>query len=218
MPTRTPRGLARRERLVEATALLVAERGYHQVGVDEIGAAAGVSGAAIYRHFAGKQELLVAVIERAVDALMGKARDIIESSATPIEALDRLVRAHVDFAMSETALITVYDQESHSLDDVPRRRLRRQQRAYTELWIDVLERVAPESRAALSVAVHAVFGLLNSVADHHRQLDDEACATKLHDMARMAIEGAIRGLGTDGQTGGDLGPYLDHPHRPRLGT
>lgn len=193
MPTRTPRGLARRERLVEATAALVAERGYHQVGVDEIGAAAGVSGAAIYRHFAGKQDLLVAVIERAVDALMGKARAIVDESTSSTEALEGLVRAHVDFAMSETALITVYDQESHNLDEAPRRRLRRQQRAYTELWIDVLARVAPcESRAALSVSVHAVFGLLNSVADHRRQLGDEACAALLYEMARTAIEGAIR--------------------------
>jgi AcrR family transcriptional regulator len=176
-----------------ATASLVAERGYHQVGVDEIGAAAGVSGAAIYRHFAGKQDLLVAVIERAVDALMGKACGIVAASGSPTEALERLVRAHVAFAMSETALITVYDQESHNLDDVPRRRLRRQQRAYTELWIDVLGQVAPgESRASLSVSVHAIFGLLNSVADHHRRLDDAACATKLYDMAWMAIRGAIR--------------------------
>jgi AcrR family transcriptional regulator len=184
---------------VAATASLVAERGYHQVGVDEIGAAAGVSGAAIYRHFAGKQDLLVAVIERAVDALMGKARTIVSESTSPSEALDRLVRAHVDFAMSETALITVYDQESHNLDDTPRRRLRRQQRAYTELWIDVLQRVAPhESRAALSVAVHGVFGLLNSVADHHRRLGDEACAALLYEMARRSIEGLIRPKGPMG--------------------
>ena len=192
MPTRTPRGLARRERLVEATASLVAVRGYHQVGVDEIGAAAGVSGAAIYRHFAGKQDLLVAVIERAVDALMGKARAIVASSASPEAALNQLVRAHVDFAMGETALITVYDQESHNLADLPRRRLRRQQRAYTELWIDVLERVAVgEPRAALSVTVHAVFGLINSVADHHRQLDDETTSAKLYDMARRALGGTV---------------------------
>jgi hypothetical protein len=37
-----------------------------------------------------------------------------------------------------------------------------------------------------------VFGLLNSVADHRRQLGDEACAALLYEMARTAIEGAIR--------------------------
>ncbi len=184
----TPRGRARRERLVAATATLVAERGYHQVGVDEIGAAAGVSGAAIYRHFAGKQELLVAVIERAVDALMGEARRIVATAGSPADALAALIAAHVEFAMTETALITVYDQEAHNLDEGPRRRLRRQQRAYTELWIDVLAQLAPATpREALSVAVHAAFGLLNSVADHRRRLGDEACAAMLDSMARAAL-------------------------------
>ena len=185
----TARGRARRERLVEATATLVAERGYHQVGVDEIGAAAGVSGAAIYRHFAGKQGLLVAVIERAVDALMGEARRIVADHPSASDALRALVRAHVDFAMTETALITVYDQEAHSLDDAPRRRLRRQQRAYTELWIDVLARLSPErTRDELSVAVHGAFGLLNSVADHRRTLGDERCAAVLFEMAWRSLE------------------------------
>ncbi len=192
----TPRGRARRERLVTATAALVAERGYHQVGVDEIGAAAGVSGAAIYRHFSGKQELLVAVIERAVDALLGEARRIVDQSPSAHDALDGLVHAHVRFAMTETALITVYDQEAHNLDEGPRRRLRRQQRAYTELWIDVLERLAPNrDRDALSIAVHGAFGLLNSVADHRRRLGDDECAALLFSMAEHALGAATAAQG-----------------------
>jgi AcrR family transcriptional regulator len=194
--TATPRGRARRERLVAATASLVAQRGYHQVGVDEIGAAAGVSGAAIYRHFTGKQELLVAVIERAVDALMGKARRIVADADFPREALDGLVVAHVDFALHETALITVYDQEAHNLDDAPRRRLRRQQRAYTELWIDVLSSVAPgASRDELLVAVHGAFGLVNSVADHHRLLGDDECAALLCAMTCRSLDAALAVIG-----------------------
>lgn len=185
----TARGRARRERLLAATASLVAERGYHQVGVDEIGAAAGVSGAAIYRHFAGKQELLVAVIERAVGALMGEARRIVEASGDDgAAALEGLIAAHVRFALTETALITVYDQEAHSLEPAARGRLRRQQRAYTELWIDVLARVAPGvSRERLAVAVHGVFGLINSVADHHRRMDDDECGSLLAAMAARSL-------------------------------
>jgi AcrR family transcriptional regulator len=194
----TPKGRARRERLVTATATLVAERGYHQVGVDEIGAAAGVSGAAIYRHFSGKQELLVAVIERAVDSLLGEARRIVEEAPTARDALTGLLHAHVHFAMTETALITVYDQEAHNLDEGPRRRLRRQQRAYTELWIDVLERLAPDRpRDALSIAVHGAFGLLNSVADHRHHLDDEACAALLFAMADRSLQAATGGQSLD---------------------
>jgi AcrR family transcriptional regulator len=185
--------LARRDRLVEATASLVAERGYHQVGVDDIGAAAGVSGAAIYRHFAGKQELLVAVIERAVDGLLGSARRIVRDAPDPRTALDGLIGAHVAFALTETPLITVYDQEAHNLGTDERRRLRRQQREYAELWVDVLAQLAAgRSREELGVAVHGVFGLLNSVADHHRTLDDAVQGPLLFDMATAAL-GAILG-------------------------
>lgn len=192
MPARTPRGIARRERLVDATATLVAERGFHAVGVADIGAAAGVSGAAIYRHFAGKEELLVAVIERAVDKLLGGARAIVADATTPEAALGALVTAHVRFAMTETALITVYSQEAHNLGDAQRRRLRRQQRAYTELWIDALDALAQQRpREELAAAVHGAFGLINSVADHHRELDDAALAGLLASMALAALGVAV---------------------------
>ena len=98
--------------------------------------------------------------------------------------------------MTETALITVYDQEAHNLDEGPRRRLRRQQRAYTELWIDVLQRGAPDRpRDALSIAVHGAFGLLNSVADHRRRLADDECAALLFSMADRALEAATAAPG-----------------------
>ena len=90
---------------------------------------------------------MVAVIERAVDALMGEARRIVARRRRARDALTALLHAHVDFAMTETALITVYDQEAHNLDEAARRRLRRQQRPYTELWIDVLALAAPGAAA-----------------------------------------------------------------------
>jgi hypothetical protein len=125
---------------------------------------------------------------------MGRARTIVAEAPSPDAALDGLVRAHIDFALSETALITVYDQEAHNLDDAGRRRLRRQQRAYTELWIDVLDELAPgRKRDALATAVHGVFGLLNSVADHRRQLDDDEVALLLYAMARRCLDVASSG-------------------------
>jgi len=193
VPAPTPRGRARREQLVEATAALVAEHGYHQVGVVDIGAAAGVSGAAIYRHFAGKQDLLVAVIERAVDALMGRAEAIVAAAASPTDAIEGLIHTHVEFAMTETALITVYDQEAHNLEDAARRRLRRQQRAYTEVWIDALAQRSPGTpRDSLAAAVHATFGLINSVADHHRRLERAEGATLLEAMALGSLDAAVQ--------------------------
>ncbi len=184
----TARGRARREALLEATAELVAERGFHGVGIVEIGAAAGVSGAAIYRHFANKHDLLVALIERSVDELTDGARAAVANAATPREALASLIDAHVDFALRERAIIAVHAQEAHTLPAEDRQRLRRKQVAYANLWVDVVAVVRPtRPRAANRASVHAVFGLLNSVANHQSRIPREDLAEILRAMATAAM-------------------------------
>jgi AcrR family transcriptional regulator len=191
--TETARGRYRRELLLDATAELVAERGFHRVGIAEIGAAAGVSGAAIYRHFSSKDALLIALIDRVVDELLDGARAICARAPTPERALDELVEAHVQFALRERSIIKVYDQEAHHLPDEERRHLRRMQRAYAETWVDVLMACPggpgrPQARAV----VHGVFGLLNSVADFHSRLGRDELASLLQSMAESVLERALR--------------------------
>ena len=184
MATVTARGRARRELLLNATAELVARRGFHAVGIDEIGAAAGVTGAAIYRHFANKQELLVALIDRVVTELRDGARAAVRDAASPDAALVTLVALQVDFALRDRSIITVYDQESHNLPTEDRRRLRRIQAAYAEIWVDVLVAVRPDmTRPRAAAAVHAVFGLMNSPADYEARLATTETAALLTEMA-----------------------------------
>ena len=167
----TARGQRTRAALIDATAALVAERGFHSVGITEIGAAAGVSGAAIYRHFANKDDLLVAVFERVVGELITGARSAIASTASPSVALRRLIAAHVTFALEHADVIRVYEQEAHNLPVVERKRVRRQQRSYAQLWREAVERVRPAWTAPeATAAVHAVFGLINSVSNYRSGL------------------------------------------------
>ena len=65
MNTTTARGLAkanRRSALLAAAARLFAEHGYSGTSIEDLGAEAGVSGPALYRHFAGKQAILAAIL------------------------------------------------------------------------------------------------------------------------------------------------------------
>jgi AcrR family transcriptional regulator len=82
MATRTD-APTRREQILKEAARLFAERGFHGVGVDEIGAAVGISGPGLYRHFAGKDamlaELLVGISGR---LLTGAKRRIAEADGS----------------------------------------------------------------------------------------------------------------------------------------
>lgn len=72
----------RRRALLAAAARLFAERGFDGVTLEEIGAAAGVSGPAVYRHLAGKQALLGAILVDVSERLLRGGREVAAPLAT----------------------------------------------------------------------------------------------------------------------------------------
>ena len=70
-PRLTPKGERTRARIVEATARLVYQRGVADTTLDDVRAAAGVSGSQLSHYFAGKDELVQAVIDHQADAIVG---------------------------------------------------------------------------------------------------------------------------------------------------
>jgi len=193
MATRTD-APTRREQILKEAARLFAERGFHGVGVDEIGAAVGISGPGLYRHFAGKDamlaELLVGISGR---LLTGGKRRVAESDGgDPGELLDSLIEGHIDFALDDRPLITLHDRELDRLRDSDRKLVRQLQRQYVELWVGAVREVYPGLvEQPARAAVHAVFGLLNSTPHLGRPgalPGREATAALLHRMARGAFE------------------------------
>jgi AcrR family transcriptional regulator len=73
-------GRAARDELLAAALKVFAQRGYEQASVDEVAAAAGYSKGALYHHFAGKEELLVAVLDERIDAPMRAMVALLESA------------------------------------------------------------------------------------------------------------------------------------------
>ncbi|MEW2527269.1 TetR/AcrR family transcriptional regulator [Streptomyces sp. NPDC047071] len=194
MATRTD-APTRREQILKEAARLFAERGFHGVGVDEIGAAVGISGPGLYRHFPGKDamlaELLVGISER---LLTGGKRRSAEAAGSPVAALDSLIEGHIDFALDDRPLITLHDRELDRLRDSDRKMVRQLQRQYVELWVATVREVYPglpevEARAS----VHAVFGLLNStphLGGPGSLPGREETAALLHRLARGALAAA----------------------------
>src|ERR1700752_2271240 len=95
---------SRRGEIREIAVGLFAARGYHGVSMDDIGAAAGVTGPALYHHFAGKEAMLVAALIPVSERLLSGGRDrIAEYPDDPVAALAALVDFHVDFALDDPA-------------------------------------------------------------------------------------------------------------------
>ncbi|MGW2523156.1 SACE_7040 family transcriptional regulator [Streptomyces sp. NPDC001617] len=195
MATRTD-APTRREQILKEAARLFAERGFHGVGVDEIGAAVGISGPGLYRHFAGKDAMLAELLVGISGQLLtGAKRRLAEADGTLPEAvLDSLIEGHIDFALDDRPLITLHDRELDRLRDSDRKLVRQLQRQYVELWVGALREVYPGlAEPAARSAVHSVFGLLNSTPHLGRpgSLPGRGTTAELlHRMARGAFEAA----------------------------
>lgn len=101
---RTPRSQAKAERrrqLLVAAARLIAERGFTGVRLEDLGAAVGISGPAVYRHFPNKDALLVEILVDISRRLFAGGTAVEESTSDPHETLEGLVDFHLDFALGE---------------------------------------------------------------------------------------------------------------------
>lgn len=166
MPVTTSRSKAksdRRDQLIAAAERLVAERGFLAVRLEDIGAAVGVSGPAIYRHFPNKEALLVELLVGISTRLLAGARAVVAEAPDAAAALDGLIDFHLDFALGESDLIRIQDRDLSHLPEPAKRQVRKAQRQYVEIWVDVLRQInRADSEDDARLMAHAVFGLLNS--------------------------------------------------------
>ncbi|WP_181779566.1 TetR/AcrR family transcriptional regulator [Pseudonocardia pini] len=186
--TRSRRDPERRERILTAAAELAARRGFHAVGMAEIGAEAGIVGSGIYRHFGSKDAILVALLDRVMERIRSGAAEIIAAAPDDRSALSALIRDHITVAIEDRSVLAVYHREAHTLPEEDRRRLRRLQRHYLEDWVHVL---APLRRdladGELRLAVHAAIGAIQSTLFFRSGLDSERLARQLDTMTHACL-------------------------------
>jgi len=182
---------ARREEILDAAARLFARHGFHGVSIDDIGAAAGISGPGLYRHFPGKTAMLAEMLLLISRQLLEEGSRRVVAAADPPAALDALLRWHISFALAQPALITVQDRELGNVPEPDRRRIRRLQRLYVEEWVTVLSELFPGTpQARLRAATHAAFGLLNSTPHSAHDLEAGEMEQLLHAMAHATFAAA----------------------------
>ena len=178
----------RREAILAAALALFRQRGFHAVGIDEIGTAAGISGPGVYRHFPSKSALLVTLFDSLSKRMLAGAEEIEKLDCPSDEALDRLVDFHVATAVAERALLAVWVQDAQSLPRPDQQRLRDRQVEYAAAWEATLTRLRPElGPNETRTVVHAALGAINSIAFHDPGLSSEALEALLGGTARAVL-------------------------------
>lgn len=156
----SPRVPDRDRQILQAAAELFHERGYHRVGVVEIGARIGISGPAIYRHFSSKDEILASLFNEAMDEVTAPTA----ADEDPHVELRALVDRHIAFALGRRELLSIFTHEERSLAEPLRRRFQSRMRQHARRWESLLARCHPEaSEREIATAAQAAIGLIHSV-------------------------------------------------------
>ena len=178
----------RRAEILQTASELFARNGFHGVSIDDLGAAVGLSGPALYRYFPSKEAILSAMLLDISERLLQGGRERVAKAKGDV--LSALVDFHVDFALDHPDLIDVQARDLDAMPDADRRSVRRLQGQYVSLWVDALitdrPGISPERARA---AVHAAFGLINSTP-HSARLSRPEMAGLLRVMALSALANA----------------------------
>jgi AcrR family transcriptional regulator len=177
----------RRQQILDIAADLFARRGFHGVSVAELGAACGISGPALYKHFPSKDAVLAEMLVSISQRLLAEGTARVQASPDPRSAIEALVEWHIEFSLAHRALIVVQDRDWSSLPEEAREVVRNLQRAYVDVWAAQLKRVHRGLRTDRARAMaHAAFGLLNSTP-HSGLIPDP----QMHDLLRRMALGAL---------------------------
>jgi AcrR family transcriptional regulator len=180
-----------RDRLLVAAAHLFSRRGFHAVSIYDLGGELGMSGAAIYRHFAGKTAILEALCERVVTRTVERGQEVVRAGTSDRAVLRGLVEVQLEMVLDDRDVLVTYLREMSSLPHESLRRMRREQRLHLEEWFHVVAGLRPElGELEVRALVHAAIGVLHSAAQYDIGMPRE-------DAARTLSAAAYRVLGVE---------------------
>ncbi|MGW6461703.1 TetR/AcrR family transcriptional regulator [Streptomyces sp. NPDC055078] len=135
---------SRRQEIRDVAAALFRQYGYHGVGIDQIGRAAGISGPTVYGTYTSKAEILVDACDHAAAKLEVAIEDALENARTPQEALTLAVRAYTTVAFADADIVAVNTREMDALPEGDRARIDRRRSAVRQVRGAVLAQVRPD--------------------------------------------------------------------------
>ena len=209
---RGPRGGAtlhgpRKQAILSAAVRLFRERGYHGTSIRDIGAAAGVTSAALYRHFANKDQVLEIALWDFARHVAAASQEALEGAVrSPRESLRELVHAFARLALEERDFLAAYLYEARHLQPEVFAEMQRSDRAYRDLWTHQLRLGRPElseTRARTMARVAMMMTAHGCLEDP--ELDTEQLADLVTNMAVSAMfeeddRGSTREQGAHGRS------------------
>lgn len=196
----------RPERLLVAAARLFNTRGYAAVGIEDIGAAAGIAGPSIYHHFESKADLLTEIVERSEQWIVLYTSRALMVGTTTEQSLSLILKSYTQFALEQPDMIGTAVTEVIHLPETHGARFRKAHRDGVVRWARLLQVARPELELdAARVQIQAMTTIVNDAVRNDRirtrpDLVDAICAIGERVMFATAAPEHLAGPNIAGQS------------------
>lgn len=189
-----------RNEILTAAAQIFGQKGYHATSMQDIAQAVNLQKASLYHHVSSKQEILVDLLNQALDLLIENMNQVLEMDIPVEQKLRKAVKVYLTTLVNQRDLASVLLLEHRSLDPefhahhIPRRD------RYERLWRDLVNKGIEEGVFCCvepSMAAKAFLGVVNWTITWFRsdgplsadEIADQFTDLFLHGLTKRAEEG-----------------------------
>ena len=156
-----------REDILDAAAQVIRKKGFHAASMADIAETVKLQKASLYHHVASKQEILLALLDRALDKLTERIAPLAAQTAQSVpadEKLRNMIHAYLQLMAENADLASVLLFEHRSLEPKQHARHIPNRDRFESLWRDVLSEGVKSGVFACSdpaLTVRGLLGILN---------------------------------------------------------
>ena len=180
------------EAILRRSAVVFAEKGYHQATIRDIARATRVSLSGLYYYFQSKEELLFLIQDHALEKLVASLERVLEGVTDPHVKLRLLMENHLRFFVANMPEMKVLSHEATSLTGDYRAELTQRKRRITDIAVGILSELRPDADLNQRVSVFALFGMMNWIYTWYRVGRDVPVEELAESMSRLFLHGYLQ--------------------------
>jgi AcrR family transcriptional regulator len=177
--------------LLAVAVRVFTERGYDGTSMELLAKAAGITKSSIYHHVPGKEALLRAALDRALDALFAVSDEPASTTGRAIDRLEHVIRRSVEILDEElpyvTLLLRVRGNTATEQDALERRRAF--DRSVAKLVAEAAEAGDLQTNLDPALTTRLIFGMINSITEWYRPEGPVTAAQLADGVADLVLHG-----------------------------
>jgi len=184
-----------REDILEAAAQVFRKKGFHGASMANIAEAVNLQKASLYHHVSSKQEILLELLDRALELLLERISPIATQPIPADERLRLMIREYLQILAENTDLSAVLLFEHRSLEGKQHARHVPNRDAFESLWRDVLEEGVHSKRFVcedVALAARALLGIMNWTITWYRPNGDLTIKQIADQYSNLLLNGLLK--------------------------